>query len=245
MYEINRYDQEGPAQGPQDYPQGNYPGSGPQNGWGGYPPPNNGWGNYPPPPQGNWGGYPNGGPVRTAPTKTNGHAVAAFCVAVANLVVFSSLLSFITVPVAVILAIIGLKKKLGGKAFAWIAIAASAVSAFIFALYVSVFVGLWPEVKYFADNSTAIMEEYDRTGRLPERFDKLEKGQYAVFWKMLGFSDFDEFFETFAEVYNRNEESNKYYNDSEEPSDSSESSEETTTVPYDYDHSGEDLVILG
>ena len=251
--------------------QGNYMPPPPQNGYGNYPPPQNGYGNYPPPPQNGYGNYPpppqngygypqNGGyppPARSSPpSSNNGMAVAAMVTALANLILLNSLLSFITVPVAVILAIAALKKKKGSKVFSFIAIGASVLSALIFSMYVYYVVNIWPEAEYFIDNRTQIVEEYNRTGEIPDRFDKFREGKYKPLWRMLGFKSFDAFFDDVAEFVDELDNSKNKYEDKKE-----EKRKERPTSPdedygtdepdtkedptYDYDHSGEDLVVLG
>ncbi|NLT10635.1 MAG: hypothetical protein GXY08_14225 [Ruminococcus sp.] len=238
---------------------GNYPPP-PQNGYGNYPPPQNGYGNYPPPQQNGYGYSQNGGypqPARSIPpSNSNGTAIAAMVTALANLILLNSLLSFITVPLAIILAIVALRKKKGSKVFSYIAIGASVLSALIFSLYIYYAVNIWPEAKYFWNNRTQIVDEYNRTGEIPERFDKFREGKYSPLWRMLGFRSFDAFFDDVAEFADDLDSSNnkKEIKKEEKPKERPTSPDEDHVIDepeteedptYDYDHSGEDLVVLG
>jgi len=257
---------------PQNNGYGNYPppqqyngyGNNPpppqqNNGYGNYPPPQqyNGYGNYPPPPQNGYG-YPNNGryvpPVRSAvPQKSNGLAIAGMVTALANLIMFNGLLGFITVPVALILTILAVKRKSGNKVLYIISIAASAISTLIFAAYVYYAVNIWPEAKYFMDNRTQIMDEYERTGRIPERFEKFNESKYTPLWHLLGFESFDDLFDDLSEIHENSRDKNdrrEYTPEITRPSEEGTTSapdddEPYDDEPYDYDHSGEDLVVLG
>ena len=238
---------------------GNYPPPQQNNGYGNYPPPQqyNGYGNYPPPPQNGYGYSGNGRyvpPVRSAvPQKSNGLAIAGMVTALANLIMFNGLLGFITVPVALILTILAVKRKSGNKVLYIISIAASAISTLIFAAYVYYAVNIWPEAKYFMDNRTQIMDEYERTGRIPERFEKFNESKYTPLWHLLGFKSFDDLFDDLSEIHENSRDKNdrrEYTPEITRPSEEGTTSapdddEPYDDEPYDYDHSGEDLVVLG
>ncbi len=176
-----------------------------------------------------------------APRKDKGSgkglAIAAFVIALVNLILCSGMLSIIAVPLAVVMAIVSLASHRGGKAFAIIGIVVSLISAFIFSFYVMIMVKVMPDFVYFVNNDTAIISEYDETGEVPEHFRKYQDPKFDKYWSAMGYEDFDGFFADFIKSYHSGSDGTVG------------SSTQTTTSPDsgggDYDHSGEELVVLG
>ena len=140
-----------------------------------------------------------GQPVRGAAVQTQKNSgfsegLVALIVSLVNFFMFGSLLSFISVPVVLIFAIIALKRGNSGRIMAVISIIVSILSALIFAFYVAVIVKLAPEIKYFADHDKEIIAEYYETGEIPERYEKFRDKKYDKIWSNLGYDDFDDFF---------------------------------------------------
>lgn len=192
-----------------------------------------------------YGGYTNGQVVPDS--QRTGLAIAAFCISLINFIVFRSVLSFIAVPVSLIMAIVSLKKRRGGKPFSIIAIVVSSLSTILFAFYVMIMVKIYPDMKYLTDNFTSITSEYKESGAIPEYYDKYRAPEYDDYWKQLGVNSFDEFFEYIMRQFNVTYEKGA----AETPTNggtsatTQESSSTVTTDVSDYDHSGEELVILG
>lgn len=132
-----------------------------------------------------------------------GFAVAAFVISLVNMIMFSSMLSFICVPLALIFAVISLAGRRRGKALSIIAIVVSAVSAIIFIRVMAVAVHLYPDIEYFLKNDKQIVAEYNATGEIPERFVKYESPKYDEYWDSVGYDSFDEFFDWFVSEYER------------------------------------------
>lgn len=192
-----------------------------------------------------YGGYTNG-QVLPDSQKT-GLAIAAFCISLINFIVFRSVLSFIAVPVSLIMAIVSLKKRRGGKTFSIIAIVVSSLSTILFAFYAVIMVKIYPDMKYLTDNFTSITSEYEETGAIPEYYDKYRDPKYDDYWKQLGVNSFDEFFEYIMKQFNvtyKKGAAETSQNDGVAAT-TQESSSTVTTAAFDYDHSGEELVILG
>lgn len=178
-----------------------------------------------------------------------GLAIAALCISLVNFIFFGSVLSFIAVPVSIIMAIISLKKKMGGKPFSIIAIVVSSLSTILFIFYMAIIVKIYPDMKYLTDNFNSISSEYEKTGTIPEYYDKYRDPKYDDYWKQLGVDSFDEFFEYVMKQFDvtyKNGTVNSTENE-DVSSASQESSTVTTTdaAASDYDHNGEELVVLG
>lgn len=208
---------------------------------------------------------PNGAPVRpayggpqpqyrtaAAPVPANkrmGPAIAALIVSIANFIMFGSLFTFISLPAVIILTIIVFRRDLGGKPMALIAVVVSVISAVLFAFYVAIAVKLAPDIKYFADNGREIVENYDKYGEIPERYEKFRESKYDRLWDEMGYDDFDEFFSDVVDIYRRsvmkeNKPSYSDRKDREKTTGSTGTVPSTTEAVTDYDHSGEDLVVL-
>ena len=112
------------------------------------------------------------------------------------------MLSIITVPLCLIFSIISLVKKRKGTAFAIIGLIIALISGALFA-YRGVMVyrffsdGVWSDFVYFAENEEQIIEDYERDGTIPDRYDKYRSPKYDKIWKDSGFEDFDDFFDQF------------------------------------------------
>lgn len=178
-------------------------------------------------------------PVR----KKTGLAVGAFCAALANFLAFRSILSFICVPIAMIMAIVSLKKHYDAKGLSIAAIIISLLSTVVFAVYVVIGIKLYPEIEYFSENKKAIITEYEKTGTAPEHYDKFRGNEYNFIWSNLGVDDFDDFFDMLMSFYT---EKTVKSSSSTSPKDKDEktTAPEDTTKNKDINHDGEDLVIL-
>ena len=126
--------------------------------------------------------------------KGGGFAVAAFVIALVNIIPCCTCLSIITVPLCIIFAIISLVQKRKGTAFAIVAIVLSVLSGIFFAYYGFIMYKIMPDAMYFAEHQQQITEDYDRDGTIPERFEKYRDPKYDKYWSRSGYKDFDEFF---------------------------------------------------
>lgn len=193
----------------------------------------------------NYGGYPNGQVLPDS--QRTGLAIAAFCISLINFIIFKSVLSFIAVPISLIMAIVSLKRKRGGKLFSIIAIVVSSLSTILFVFYAMIMVKIYPDIKYLTDNFTSITSEYEENGTIPEYYDKYRTPEYDDYWKQLGVNSFDEFFEYIMKRFNVTYEKGTVDNSKNDSvsSTTQESSTSAATSVSDYDHSGEELVVLG
>ena len=132
----------------------------------------------------------NMGPVQ----KGAGLAIAAFVIAIVNIIPCCTMLSVISVPLCIILAIVSLIGKRKGKGFAITAIILSVLAGLLFAYYGFIAYKLGPDYMYFVTNADQIVSDYDEDGTIPERFEKYRDPKYDKYWERSGYKDFDEFF---------------------------------------------------
>ena len=141
----------------------------------------------------------NMGPVQ----KGAGLAIAAFVIAIVNIIPCCTMLSIISVPLCIILAIVSLIGKRKGKGFAITAIILSVLAGLLFAYYGFIAYKLGPDYMYFVTNADQIVSDYDEDGTIPERFEKYRDPKYDKYWERNGCKSFDEFFGKFVESYKK------------------------------------------
>lgn len=168
--------------------------------------------------------------------KGAGLAIASFVISLVNLILCCTSLTFIAAPLCIIFSIVSLVKKCKGTAFAVIGLIVSVISLAIFAYYGIIVYKVTPDFMYFTANSNSIIADYDRDGTIPERFEKYRDPKYDKYWKRSGYKSFDDFFEAFIKSYRTgNANSGSSYNYSGNDNEDSAG----------YDHSGEDLIVIG
>ena len=133
--------------------------------------------------------------------KGSGLAIAAFVIALINIILCCTMLSIISVPLCLIFAIVSLVGKRKGKGFAITAIILSAIAGLLFAYYGFIMYKIGPDCTYFVLNSEQIVADYEEDGTIPERFDKYRDPKYDKYWQRNGCDSFDEFFGKFIESY--------------------------------------------
>lgn len=176
--------------------------------------------------------------------KGAGLAIAAFVVSLINFLLCCSSLSIITVPLCLILAIVSLASHRKGKGLAITSIILSVFSGIIFGYFVAIYSKIMPDLIYFTEHADSIITEYEETGEIPERFEKYEDEKFDKYWSAMGYDSFEEFFADFIEGYDSESGTFSYSYSYSSTSAKEEDSSVTTTVPKDYDHSGETLVDL-
>lgn len=133
--------------------------------------------------------------------KDSGLAIASMVIALVNLIVFRTLLSIIAVPLSLIFAIVSLAQKRSGKGFAITGIVVSVISMIIIGTVIALFVKVYPDFEYFAQNQEKIITEYQEDGTIPEQYEKYNDPKYDKLWKSMGMKDFNEFFGMLIEKY--------------------------------------------
>ncbi|HOC32733.1 MAG TPA: DUF4190 domain-containing protein [Ruminococcus flavefaciens] len=131
----------------------------------------------------------------------SGLAIASMVIALVNLIVFRTLLSIIAVPLSIIFAIVSLVQKRSGKGFAVTGIIVSVISMILIGTVIALFVKVYPDFEYFAENQQQIITEYKEDGTIPEQYEKYNDPKYDKFWKSMGLKDFNEFFGMLIDKY--------------------------------------------
>lgn len=129
--------------------------------------------------------------------KGGGFAVASFVLALINIVPCCTMLSIITVPLCIIFSLISLFGKRKGTAFAIIGLVLSLLSGLIFGYYGFIVYKVFPDFMYFAENQQQLIDEYEKTGEIPERFEKYTDPKYDRYWKEMGYDSFEAFYAAF------------------------------------------------
>jgi len=135
-------------------------------------------------------------------SRSKGFAIAAFVIALVNLILCRCLLTIIAVPLSLIFAIITLAGNRGGKVFAIISIVISVISSVIFAFSVAFIVKLMPDFEYFLQHEEQIVSEYNETGEVPEYYQKYEDPKFDKYWSAFGYDNFNGFFGDFINGFN-------------------------------------------
>lgn len=133
-----------------------------------------------------------------------GLATASFIISVVNLLFFACAFSFVLAPVAIVMGIMSLVKRQGGKGFAITGIVISTVSLLIFGVFTAIFMKVYPDMEYFIRNDTAIISEFEENGKIPEQFEKYKAPEYDKYWVTFG-GEFEDFFEYFIAVYKQSQ----------------------------------------
>ncbi len=140
-----------------------------------------------------------------------GLAIASFVISLVNLLLCCTLLSIITVPLCLIFSIISLVKKRKGTVLAIFGIILSLLAGTAFVVYGKTAYDFGSDIIYFAENEDQIIEDYERDGTIPDRFEKYRSSKYDKTWKDNGFKDFDDFFGQFIEERKRENSSSGSY----------------------------------
>jgi len=136
----------------------------------------------------------------------SGMAIVSLILSIVSFIFCCLIFSVIPAIISIILALIVLIKNKGGKGLAIAGLSVSVV-AVIFSIYITAtmypFIRILPEwvrdaTKFVQD--TELVEEFERTGELPEYFDKYYEGETGEFFEET-MGGFDEFMEEFIEGY--------------------------------------------
>ena len=179
---------------------------------------NNGYGGYN---NGQNFGYNNG--YQPEEKGGAGLAIASFVISLVNLTLCCTLLSFITAPLCIIFSIVSLVKKRKGTVLAIFGIIFSLLASVALIAYGKTFYDVSKDMVYFAEHEEQIIEDYDRDGTIPHRFDKYRDHKYDDVWGEG--NTFDDFFDEF--VKRRKEENNGT----------------SRTYTYTYDEDSSDLAL--
>lgn len=142
--------------------------------------------------------------------------------------------------IALCTGIFSLISHRGGKGFAITGIIISALLILpLFFSLICVNTVYYKDMVKFAVNQQEYVSEYDKTGEVPEDFEKYKDPKYDNVWKSMGYDDFDAFY---ADYIARYKTQNPWAfttppdsgGSSSSDSSNSESRAETTTRPANY-----------
>lgn len=130
-------------------------------------------------------------------------AVTALVLGIISILTCFFMVNVIIGIIAIILAVVVLAKRESGKGISITAILLSVISIAFTALIVymiypllAVLPDLYNDMKEIYKDYDAIIEEYDRTGELPDYMDKYSEGEAGEF--------FDEYYDGFDNFFNEN-----------------------------------------
>ncbi len=138
--------------------------------------------------------------------------------------------------IALCTGIFSLISHRGGKGFAitGIIISALLILPLLFSL-ICVNTVYYKDMAKFAVNAQEYIDDYDRTGEVPEDFEKYKDPKYDNVWKSMGYDDFDAFYGDYMiPYYKRTLYPSNSNESSHSGSSNSESKAETTTRPANY-----------
>lgn len=137
-------------------------------------------------------------------------SVISLILGILSLIIFFFLINYITGIIAVILAIIALVKKKGGKALCIAGIVTSAISFILSTLIVIAIYPLLVQLPsltrditrfYSSSNYQEMIDEFEKTGELPNYFDKYSEGESGEFFDEY-YGGFDKFFDEYLNMEN-------------------------------------------
>lgn len=130
-------------------------------------------------------------------------AVTALVLGIISILTCFFMVNVIIGIIAIILAVVVLAKRESGKGISITAILLSIISIAFTAMIVyliypllAVLPDLYNDMKEIYKDYDAVIEEYDRTGELPDYMDKYSEGETGEF--------FDEYYDGFDNFFNEN-----------------------------------------
>ena len=120
------------------------------------------------------------------------------CCAVYDILAFFLILMSVVV---VILGVISLKRGEGGKGFSITAIVLASLTGLSVLTVFLLFGDINRDLVKFCSDPDGYVDEYDRTGEVPEEFSKYCDEKYDDFWKAMGVEDFNEFYGELIEQF--------------------------------------------
>lgn len=157
--------------------------------------------------------YDGGNQEENSNKNKTGFAITALVLGIVSVVGCCCGLGFIAAPISIIFAIIALVKRHGGTAMSIVGIVLSSVSLLITILFVAVYGQFFNAYFRFVSDAPAVIEEFKETGELPDYLDEYNDPEYEDFWNQAGYDDFTDFFSTFVDQYESEQNNGRTYND--------------------------------
>lgn len=131
-------------------------------------------------------------------------AVTSFVLSLIN-IVLCCCTTYVFAPLSIVFGIVSLAKKWAGKGLAIAGIIISSVSLVLMivstVLVNTMFKEPYQDMMKFAMSPDKYIEEYEETGEVPEDFQKYCDPKYDGWWDLMGYDDFEEFFDDYMEGF--------------------------------------------
>ena len=167
-----------------------------------------------------------------------GLAIASFVLSLVNMFCCFCWATPILGVLALIFAIVSLATKCGGKVFAIIGLVLSSIATLICIVMFVNYGGIISDVYKFSINADHYVSEYDRTGEIPEEFQKYNGPEYAEAFRQTEYGSFENFYKTMIENVRGAAAS------SDTTSSSSNSSGSSGETPVDLSYTGANAGIM-
>ncbi|MDE6775671.1 MAG: DUF4190 domain-containing protein [Ruminococcus sp.] len=109
--------------------------------------------------------------------------------------------TYVTAVLSLIFGIISLAKKWGGKGLAIAGVIISSIALVLTIVINTAFAGISNDIEKFALNADGYIDEYERTGEVPDDFAKYNDEKYQWYFNAMGYDSFDGFYDDFIKVF--------------------------------------------
>lgn len=147
--------------------------------------------------------YYNNQDEKTPKQSLSSIAIASLVLGIISIISCFFLLNFVFGIISIVLSIVAIRKKASGKPLSITGMSLSIIS-FIISTFILILIhpllavlpDLYHDMKLIYSDYDNIIEEFDRTGNLPEYMDKYDEGEIGVF--------FDEHYDGFDYFFDKN-----------------------------------------
>lgn len=109
--------------------------------------------------------------------------------------------TYVTAVLSLIFGIISLAKKWGGKGLAIAGVIISSIALVLTIVVNTAFSGVSSDMEKFALNAGGYIDEYERTGEVPDEFEKYNDEKYEWYFNAMGYDSFDDFYKDFIQGF--------------------------------------------
>lgn len=171
-----------------------------------------------------------------------GLAIASFVLSLVNLFCCFCYGTPILATLAIIFAIVSLATHRGGQVFSIIGLVLSGIAMVTFIGMCAAYGPIMKDAFKLGSNPQYYIEEYDRTGEVPEEFQKYCDPKYDQYFAASGYNDFETFYASLIDSMRDGMNSAEQYSDTDDEDDVS--SDSSSSESRNDDDSGEAHVDL-
>ena len=168
-----------------------------------------------------------------------GVSLASFLLGIFNMCCCLCSYSPVLSTLSLVFGILALMTHRGAKGYAITGIVVSSVALVLWGSTFLMFGKFYPDMRYFLLHADEIVEQYDKDGSMPERFEKYHDEKYQKYWYIFDCDDFDELYGKIIKSYK--EAMNKENGTSTEKT---PRNEDSSAPDKKYDDDGESLIDL-